>query len=417
MPRHSIIIPCFNKERFVEETLQSCLDQTDRDFEVIVVDDVSTDDSVKIVKKMMAKDARIKLIQQKRRQGPSIARNVGVKAAKGKYINYLDADDIIEPQKLELQGKILDKHKKVGIVLAKGITIDDRGKIMDRKYVVEGQFRGHPPLQDLLFRGGLFPPAAMLCRRKDVLKIGGFWPKGYWCEDLEFFIRLARTGVDYHLVPQPLFRYRRSSGSWGSNQKRMEQGYRDPYAKLMREDPEQSARGLRFVNALLGYAESRIGRGTAQISMAILLKLVGQWHVAQAAGKPQKIMIWGAGSGGQRILAILRALGVQAAAFIDRDPAKIGTKVEGLPIIGPAEVVGGTPKTNEFVVVASTFAEQIKRELQKAKWTNNENFYVFDFDMALTLENVLDTDPIAQKMEDGKKAKAAKRIKFEPTSV
>lgn len=398
MPRFSIIIPCFNKERFVEETLKSCQSQTAKDWEAIVVDDVSTDGSVAVVQRMIKADPRIRLIRQKRRQGPSIARNVGLKAAKGKYINYLDADDIIEPEKLKLQGEVLDKDKKVGIVLGRGITIDEKGRLMDKNYLTEGHFRGHPPLQNILFRGGLFPPAAMLCRRKDAMAIGGFWPKGFWCEDLEFFIRLARTGVDYVVLPKVLFRYRRTSGSWGSNADNMEKGHVEVYAKLMKEDPYQSALGLRTLQGILGYMEARVAKGKNSVAMAQLLQLVAAWLNAQKSDNSRSLVMWGAGSGGQRILALMSSLGVKVSAFVDRDPAKAGTRLNGLPIITPDDVLPQAQDRRPFVIVASTFAAQIKKQLQQAGWAPHEDFYIFDFDMAVTLENVLGTDETPKKL-------------------
>ncbi|HFI0404451.1 TPA: glycosyltransferase family 2 protein [Streptococcus suis] len=102
-PLVSVIIPVYNASQFIEETVQSVLEQTYQHFEIILVDDVSTDSSVSIIRKMMAKDKRISLLENEVNSGVAIARNKGVAAATGRFICFLDADDLWIPTKLERQ--------------------------------------------------------------------------------------------------------------------------------------------------------------------------------------------------------------------------------------------------------------------------------------------------------------------------
>lgn len=102
-PMVSVIIPVYNASQFIEETIQSVLKQTYQHFEIILVDDVSTDASVSIIRKMMVTDKRISLLENDVNTGVAIARNRGVAASTGRFICFLDADDLWTPTKLERQ--------------------------------------------------------------------------------------------------------------------------------------------------------------------------------------------------------------------------------------------------------------------------------------------------------------------------
>lgn len=107
----TVVIPCFNAQGFIEATLSSVLAQTYPHFEVIVVDDKSTDQSREVVGRIMARDARVKLIEMRQNAGaPARPRNIGIAAAQGEWIALLDADDIWHPRKLEIQMALLTRH-------------------------------------------------------------------------------------------------------------------------------------------------------------------------------------------------------------------------------------------------------------------------------------------------------------------
>ena len=103
----SIVVPVYNAARFIDETIQTVLDQTYANWELLLVDDKSTDESVKIIKPYAAKDKRIKLFSNKQNSGAAISRNEGIDAAKGRYIAFLDADDLWLPAKLEKQATFM----------------------------------------------------------------------------------------------------------------------------------------------------------------------------------------------------------------------------------------------------------------------------------------------------------------------
>lgn len=109
-PMVSVITPCYNCEKYIEETIKSVLNQTFQDFEILVVDDLSTDHTVDIVKRLKKQDKRIKFFQLSEKGGASGARNKALKEARGKYIAFLDGDDLWKPEKLEKQIKFMEEN-------------------------------------------------------------------------------------------------------------------------------------------------------------------------------------------------------------------------------------------------------------------------------------------------------------------
>ena len=103
MPTLSIILPIYNTAKYIRESLESILNQTYSDFEIICVDDGSTDNSLEIVKDLAKKDTRIVVVELGKNGGIATARNAGITIARGSFIAFADADDIWKPQKLELQ--------------------------------------------------------------------------------------------------------------------------------------------------------------------------------------------------------------------------------------------------------------------------------------------------------------------------
>lgn len=102
-PIVSIVVPVYNAVRFMDDTIQTVLNQTYQNWELLLVDDCSSDDSVQIIKKYQKKDERIKLFKLSENSGAAIARNTGIDKAKGRYLAFLDADDLWVKNKLELQ--------------------------------------------------------------------------------------------------------------------------------------------------------------------------------------------------------------------------------------------------------------------------------------------------------------------------
>ncbi|MDD4353774.1 MAG: glycosyltransferase family A protein, partial [Candidatus Nanoarchaeia archaeon] len=133
--RISVIMSAYNTERYIAEAIESILNQTFKDFEFIIIDDGSTDDSLKIIKRYVKKDRRIKLIHNKKNIGLTKSLNKGLKIAKGQYIARMDADDISLPQRFQIQYDFLEKNKDIFLIGTTAFLIDDKGDRLGRAHI------------------------------------------------------------------------------------------------------------------------------------------------------------------------------------------------------------------------------------------------------------------------------------------
>ena len=129
IPSFSVVVPLYNTQRYIAEALESVLAQTFSDFEVVVVNDASQDDGPAIVQRYAERDDRVRMITQENR-GLAGARNSGIRAARGRYIALLDADDAFQPDKLELHFRHLEANPQVGVSYAPSLLIDDESRPM-----------------------------------------------------------------------------------------------------------------------------------------------------------------------------------------------------------------------------------------------------------------------------------------------
>ena len=196
MPKISVIIPCYNQGAYLQEAVDSVLAQTFQDFEILVVDDGSTDvETVKLLQEYTRPKTRVIHTEN---QGLSAARNNGIKEAKGAYILPLDADDKIGPGYLEDAVRILDRHPEIGIVYCEAAHFGVREGLWHLPDYSPDQLL----LQNVIFCSALF-------RRAHWEKVGGFNVNMvYGWEDWDFWLALIRVGVKVYRIPKVHFFYR-----------------------------------------------------------------------------------------------------------------------------------------------------------------------------------------------------------------
>jgi glycosyltransferase involved in cell wall biosynthesis len=131
-PLVSIITPMYNNESVIEETISSVIKQTFSNWELVLVDDASSDNTIALIKKQYQKDARIKFFEHLKNKGAAEARNLGTKMAKGKFIAFLDADDLWKEEKLELQLKVFN-DTDVDVCFGSYELIDGNSKGLNKK--------------------------------------------------------------------------------------------------------------------------------------------------------------------------------------------------------------------------------------------------------------------------------------------
>lgn len=199
MPIFTVVIPLYNKENYISETLHSVLNQSFQDFEVIVVNDCSTDKSLDIVKSFS--DSRIHIVEHEKNKGLSASRNTGIKRANAEYIAFLDADDLWKPQFLESIKLLIDNYPEASLFTTKYEIQLSNGKTIEFDFKFEN-FKKHGIVLNY-FKSNLnqstFYPSC-LCVKKEVFDAIGYYNESVnYSEDIDFNIRaLAHFNLAYY---------------------------------------------------------------------------------------------------------------------------------------------------------------------------------------------------------------------------
>lgn len=187
LPLVSVIIPCYNAEKFVEAAVRSIMLQSYSNLEIIVINDCSTDSTFNILKKLSAEDSRIKLLMNEKNFGLVSTLNKGISVSNGKYIARMDADDISHVNRISIQVKYLESHEAVAMCGGNYILIDEQGREKGRLKYPKGD---ENIKAELLFYCPFCHPTVMM--RRNVLNEIGLYNEGLVpAEDYELWIRIA----------------------------------------------------------------------------------------------------------------------------------------------------------------------------------------------------------------------------------
>ena len=211
MPKVSIVIPAYNHEKYVRECIQSVLDQTYQDFEIIITDDGSSDGTVNVIKEF--DDSRIQLYTHANNKGVCTAINNCIQKAVGEYIAVLNSDDAWEPTKLEKQVKYLDSHPEIGAVFSKVAFIDETGTLIGPSdyrdyYAFEKENRSRCEwLKYFFFSGNCLCHPSILIRKKCHEDVGLYNKRMFNLHDLDMWVRLCFK-YEIHILDEKLVRFR-----------------------------------------------------------------------------------------------------------------------------------------------------------------------------------------------------------------
>ncbi len=209
-PRCTIVIPAFNAEQYVRETVDSVFGQSACGWELVLVDDGSTDGTAEIVRSI--DDGRLTLIEQENR-GVSMARNRGLEEVQGEFVLFLDSDDRLTPTALERLMAALDGNPEAVAAYGESVTTDETGnRTGTGRPPVFGTRPSGDVLEELL--GHNFVLTGTLCARTSAIEpLGGFREDLQVGEDWEFWCRLATRGSFVYVPGEPVLEYRRRPGS------------------------------------------------------------------------------------------------------------------------------------------------------------------------------------------------------------
>lgn len=216
MPTISIIITTYNAEFTILETIKSVLEQTFSDFELIVIDDGSTDRTIELVHSIA--DERVRLFSYEN-GGVAVARNRGISHATGDFIAFLDHDDLWTSDKLELQLTALQQHQEAGVAYSWSLSFMDEKKesfYVDEHILFEGDV-----YEQFLVSNFIISASNPLIRKQAIESVGEFDPLVPGVDDWDYWIRLAAQWP-FAVVPKPLLLYRQSPQAQSCNIEMME---------------------------------------------------------------------------------------------------------------------------------------------------------------------------------------------------
>jgi GT2 family glycosyltransferase len=308
-PAVSVIMPCYNVAKTLDEALQSMLQQTLREIEIIAIDDGSTDATLKGLKKWADIDQRLKILQLPH-AGIIPALNAGLASCQAPLIARMDADDISHPDRLTKQFTFMKANPDISVAgcLVQGFPAEDVGRGFEI-YLgwLNSLISPEDIAREIFIESPLAHPSVVI-RKSWLDRIGRYQEHG-WPEDYDLWLRLHLAGAKMSKVPESLF-------SWREHSRR-----------LTRTDSRYSVEN--FLRAKAHY----LCKGPLQ-------------------GR-DSVILWGAGQMGRRLSKHLVRERAPITAFIDIDPKKIGRKRRGVPIYAPPDLPLLWRKSSHPVLLAA----------------------------------------------------------------
>jgi len=297
LPVVSVILPAYNASTSIAAAVASVRAQTFADWELIIVDDGSTDETGEIVRAAANDDPRIR-IERIAHGGVVAAHNAGLALAAGRFVARMDADDEMFPDRLQEQVVLLERRADLGCVSCLVAFGGDPERARGYALHVDWLNELHEP-DDIsrcrFIESPVANPSTMV--RREVLERWGSYRESDWPEDYEFWLRLLDAGVRIAKVPRILMQWN------------------DPPGRLSRTDERYSDRAF----------------------YAVKCHYLARWLVRHVPGE-RNVWLWGAGRITRQRFAALADGGVRLAGFIDIDERKTGRAIDGVPVIAPDQI-------------------------------------------------------------------------------
>lgn len=195
-------MPVYNSGKLIHQTINSILNQTYSNFEFIIVNDASIDNTLEVIKAYKKKDSRIKIINNQINLGISLSSNKGLDAAKGKYIAMMDHDDISLPERLEMQINYLEKNQGVFLIGTGNYYIDENNKIINKIKTITNE---NKIKKDMINGTNRICHPSIMFRNNTKIR---YREKIYFAQDVDFFLQLMSAGKKLSNIKEVLLHYR-----------------------------------------------------------------------------------------------------------------------------------------------------------------------------------------------------------------
>ena len=325
MPTIGLILPFHNPGRLLWPAIRSVTAQSFSDWELLAVDDGSTDGGGAVADEWCRRDSRIRLLSPGR-VGLIQALNLGIRESSGDLLARMDADDLMHRDRLARQAAFLNANPKTDLVSCLVESFPRRG-------ILEGMTRYQEWLNSLvtheqlcrdLFVESPFAHPSIMVRRESMEAVGGYQDHG-WAEDYDLWLRMYLSGCRFGKVPEVLH------------------FWRDSPARLTRADDRYSLHNFRLAK----------------------LHYLRQSHLAGH----DTVQVWGAGRGGKVFARVIEEAGLAISRFLDIDPNKIGNTLRGAPVVPPEHLCDDPRDEPILVVVGVKGARDLIRE-----WLDSHGF-------------------------------------------
>lgn len=296
-------MPVFNAEDFLPECLDSVLAQDFNDFEVIAINDGSSDRSADMLNRYAALDSRIK-VKNQAHGGLVAALNLSLELAKGEYLARMDADDIMLPRRLMRQVEYLDANLHVDVVACQVALLDATSSTEGLRHYIDWQnncVQAHDIRNAIYTESPVSHPSVMM--RHKVLRDMGGYRDGQFPEDYDLWLRMIQAGYVITKIPETLLRWR------------------DSQMRLSRRDERCSRQAFDNLRAAYLALDARLQQA-------------------------ERLVIWGAGRLSRKRCRLLLDRGYTPEKWIDVDPGKIGNAVDGAMIVEPQWLTDADQQSN-----------------------------------------------------------------------
>lgn len=207
-PKISVIMPVYNAEKYLKQSIESILNQTYKDFEFIIINDGSTDDSLNIIYEYAKKDNKIKVITRENK-GLVYSLNEGISYSKGEYIARMDADDISLNERLEKQINFFEKNQQIDILGSMAELIGDN-ELLEKESInykwINVELDAKDDLEKVFLECCAIPHPSVMMKKKFLIKIGGYLEQD--TEDYNLWLRAIKSGYKIAKINEKLIQYR-----------------------------------------------------------------------------------------------------------------------------------------------------------------------------------------------------------------
>ncbi len=317
----SIVLPVYNGEKYLALSIQSILKQTYEDWELIIVNDCSTDSSLHIAEKYAEQDARIRIISNAENKRVARSLNIGFEQAKGQYFTWTSDDNLYEEHALEKMVDYLEKHSESFFVYADMNLIDEKGNIIANT---------SNSCQNIFLCSCV--GACFLYRREVTETVGGYNPEVVYVDDYEYWLRVSLK-YELHRIPELLYQYRCHDGGMTYTR---EKEIRRVTAQLRMQYMEEISNKLSETDFKVFCTTCLLYDPDTKKRIEEIMKLRGMDYdtdcrlVSSGSDNGRKYIIFGAGMIGKEALS---KLGKDKVAYFADNMAG-GTEVEGVQVIG-----------------------------------------------------------------------------------